>query len=299
VTVVSATNWRPFTADLARGRVVGTLSADEDGEGLRDLLVTVRDRVLRGELKLLSHANLRDSPRPEDERRGKQQAFKRKRVKRYVVAFESKAGPRIIKIAETVGLGNTLMGLAGGSVARREHDNQLRAERLGIAVAGTRGFLEWREGPMLRRALQVQTFLDPSAVTLETFLSNELALYGDVALDPFADALARTHALPFFHADLKGFHAFIADMNRRDGAPATYDLEWIDLGRCSFHMTPRKRVINLYQALRFIVPGREEAEERFVRRYCETSGWHAKSWQKALRRVRRFLAFKLRTHPHP
>jgi hypothetical protein len=64
-------------------------------------------------------------------------------------------------------------------------------------------------------------------------------------------------------------------------------------------MSPRKRVINLYQALRYIVPDEPTAQERFVFAYCARSGWYARAPAAALARVRRFLDFKRRTHPYP
>jgi hypothetical protein len=62
-------------------------------------------------------------------------------------------------------------------------------------------------------------------------------------------------------------------------------------------MTRRKRLINLYQAVRFVVPDRPDAQERFVHAYCRTSGWYGSRPATAVRAVRRFLAYKLRTHP--
>ena len=72
---------------------------------------------------------------------------------------------------------------------------------------------------------------------------------------------------------MKGFHAFVVELDPRPGQPTRYGMRWIDLARVSFYLTPRKRLINLYQALRFVIPRRAEAEERFVRAYCAAANW--------------------------
>ena len=106
----------------------------------------------------------------------------------------------------------------------------------------------------------------------------------------FGAALARVHGVPFFHADLKGFHVWIE--------PAAPDralaLRFLDFGRVGFRMSRRRRIINLYQALRFIVPDSPDAQERFVSGYCTAAGGDP---ARLLRATRRFLAHKLRTHP--
>ncbi|MBI3178841.1 MAG: hypothetical protein HYZ27_04230, partial [Deltaproteobacteria bacterium] len=122
---------------------------------------------------------------------------------------------------------------------------------------------------------------------------------GEAALAPLAQALAAQHAVPFFHADVKSYHAFVDDVRREPGRPALYRLRWIDLGRVSFWMSPRKRVINLYQALRFVIPDRAESQRRFVEAYCRAAGWRSRRSDRVLHTVRRFLARKLRTVPAP
>jgi hypothetical protein len=140
----------------------------------------------------------------------------------------------------------------------------------------------------------VQTELDPSLPTWSDVLETDLHMGGDEALDRAAAALAATHSVGFFHADLKGFHAFVPEPKGE-----TYGLVWLDLGRVAFHLTPRKRIINLYQALRFVLPRRPEVEERFVHAYCHSSGWRVANANRVLHRVRRLLNYKLRTHPYP
>lgn len=283
-------------------RVRGVLADGEDAGALVAALLEARPRVLAGELTLLLHSDAEapgDATRRAREAQSKLAALERGRLKRYVFSLPTRAGPRIVKIAETVGAGNTLAGLLGSSVGRREHANHARAEALGLAVTRSVGFLEQRRGALLVRACQIQTPLAPAALMLTPFLAAELEAHGDAALDPLAEALAATHAARFFHADLKGFHAYVVDLRRDALGPARYALRWLDLGRVSFHLTRRKRIINLYQALRFVVPRRAEAEERFIHRYCRASGWCAADPERALRVVRRFLTYKLRTHPLP
>jgi hypothetical protein len=289
-------------AGAAAGRVCGELAAGEDAGALARTLVVAPRRVLDGHLTLLTHADLEPTAttaQRADQRDAKLAALRAGGLNRYVFLLETAAGRRIVKIAEVTRLGNSLLGALGSSVPRREHALHQRAQVLELAASETRGFLEWRQGLRLRRACQLQSPLDPDAVTLSTFLTAELSRHGDVALERFAEALARTHARRFFHADLKGFHAVVSAVARPATGPATYDLRWIDLARVSFHLTPRKRLINLYQALRFVVPRRPEAEERFIRAYCAASGWQAASPEKALARVRSFLAYKYRTYPLP
>ena len=95
----------------------------------------------------------------------------------------------------------------------------------------------------------------------------------------------------------KGFHAFVDEVASPHEGAATYTLRWIDLARVAFNLSRRQRVINLYQALRFVVPTRTDAQERFVSAYCRASGWYADNPKRALTKVRRFLEHKLETHP--
>jgi hypothetical protein len=286
-----STSWHSIERTTAHGFVRGSVGIGEDLDALVRILESARDRVLTRELPLLTHADLGGE---KDEREGKRERLAKGRLKRYVVRIHTEAGPRVIKVAETVGLGNTLHGFLGRSIAQREHANQLRAETLELAATKTAGFLELRRGPMLTRAIQVQTELDPALPTWSDVLETDLAVGGDEALERAGKALAATHAIGFFHGDLKGFHAFVPEPKGE-----TYGLVWLDLGRVAFRLTPRKRIINLYQALRFVVPRRPEAEERFVHAYCRASGWRAAAADRALAQVRRFLRHKLRTHPNP
>ena len=79
--------------------------------------------------------------------------------------------------------------------------------------------------------------------------------------------------------------------------PAVYKLRWLDLRRVSFWLSRRKRIINLYQALRYLLPDDPVAQERFLTAYCAASGWYSQRPERALRIVRGFLDHKLRTHP--
>jgi hypothetical protein len=132
-----------------------------------------------------------------------------------------------------------------------------------------------------------------NAVLLDRFLQREAERLGDQAFMRFGKALAATHAVPFFHADLKGFHAYVA----AESDPDAYWLRYIDFARVSFGLSPRQRRINLYQALRFIVPERREAQEAFIGGYCQGSGFCAAKPERALASARRWLAVKRVTHP--
>lgn len=281
--------WLDVLRTTGSGTVRGSVRTGEDVDAFVDLLETVRYRVLRRETPLLTHADLGAE---KDDRESKRAALERGRLKRYVVRAHTELGPRIIKIAETVGVGNTLQGLFGGSVARREHQNQVRAEALELAATQSVGYLELRRGPSLTRAIQIQTELDPSLPSWSDVLDTDIAFNREAAIDRAARALAATHALGFFHGDLKGFHAFVPEPKTEH-----YGLLWLDLGRVAFELNARRRVINLYQALRFVVP--RDMDERFVTTYCKASGWYAGREEEAVRKVRDFLAYKLRTHPNP
>ena len=285
-----------------RGRLAGALARGEDRAAIERALVLAPDLALAGGARLLTHTDLDSMAGDEERERARRRELDRLRagkLKRFVLRVETDAGPRIVKIAEVNSVGNILLGLLASSVARREHAFHLHAEELGLAAARTLGFLEWRSGVQLVRACQVQSPLGDDARSLDSFLDTQLTEHGDAALERFADALAGTHRVPFFHADLKGFHAFVADVRETTGAPATYNLRWIDLGRVAFSLSRRRRIINLYQALRFVVPDRAEAQERFIHSYCRAAAWHAGAPDRVLARVRRFLEYKRRTHPNP
>ncbi|MEK7705180.1 MAG: lipopolysaccharide kinase InaA family protein [Myxococcota bacterium] len=282
--------------------MITTLAPGEDATLLAELLERAPAWLESGRAQLRVHADTEpdshESAR-QAQRETKLRAIRAGRAKRYVLEVETRAGPRVVKIAEVTSLGNHVLGLLGTSIARREHAFHARAHALGFAASRSLGFLEWRVGPFLQRACQVQTLIPNEARDLDHLLVSELARWGDAALEPLADALAAMHTKGFFHADLKGFHAFVVARNTLPDGPQQYDLTWIDLARVGFRLTRRQRLINLYQALRFVVPPRPQAQERFMTRYCAAAVWHAATPQLALARVQRLLRYKLRTHPHP
>lgn len=277
---------------LKPGRAVGVLADGEDASTLVQRAMSVRDHILRGELIPLVHGDV-TGYRREHQISDQIHRLRRGRLKRYVVRIETAAGPRILKLSEA---GNRWRAL-GSSRARREHLWHARAQNLGIAASETRGFLELRQGPWLIRGVQVQTVLDPQMVSLGVHLTREIERHGRIAVDRFAEHLAHAHKLRFFHADLKGFHAFVTDTHQCGDTPAHYRLLWSDFGRVGFRISSRRRVINLYQALRFIVPRDRATQQRFVQRYCEFSGWKKHRTDQAFSQVIRFLERKLRTHP--
>jgi hypothetical protein len=287
---------------VPRGRLVGALVDGEDRAAIERILVLAPDLALEGEAELLTHADL--DPTASDqvrssERQRRLDQLRAGKLKRYVLLIDTPAGQRIVKIAEINSIGNVLLGLLASSVSRKEHAFHLHAEELDLAAARTLGFLEWRSGVHMVRACQVQSLLAEDAPSLGAFLHAQLEAYGDAALESFAEALAATHRVPFFHADLKGFHAFVHDVTQPHDGAASYNLRWIDLARVAFGLSRRQRIINLYQALRFVVPTRDDAQEHFVSAYCRAAGWYANEPERALRKVRRLLEYKLRTHPLP
>ncbi|MEE8410348.1 MAG: hypothetical protein V3T05_12130 [Myxococcota bacterium] len=282
-----------------RGRLVGRLLQGEDLDEIEPALVLAPRRIQSGELTLLTHAeHLPDGASIPRANRADQMLsdLRQGTLKRYVFSLQTSAGRRIVKIAEARGVGNKLLGALGGSISRREHAHHRIAEKHDIAASRGCGFLEWRAGAGLIRSCHLQKPIPDGVRSLGLFLPEQLDVHGDAALDSLAVALAASHAVPFFHADLKAFHAFVDDVETSAGAPATYRLRWLDLARASFRLSRRRRIINLYQTLRWIVPRRPEAEKRFIHAYCRASGWYADAPDRALRSVRRFLDAKLRTH---
>ncbi len=286
----------------ARTRIGGTLLPGEDHDRIAHALVHARDLVLTGAAELLVHADQEANATPERHRALRQSRLHQlaaSTLKRYAFRLDTGAGARVIKIGEVTTCGNTLLGATGWSPARREHHLHGRAQAAGLAATETRGFLDWRRSLRLLRSAHVQLPVAPDLLPLSVFFAREIKEHGDAAVEPLAQALAALHAVPFFHADVKSYHAFVRDVLRAPGRPATYRLVWIDLGRVSFWMSPRKRIINLYQALRFILPDRAEAQGRFVAAYCRAAQWRAGRVDQVLRSVRRFLAHKLTTVPAP
>lgn len=286
----------PVELAAPRGRIVGLLRQGEDVAALSQALLQAPQWIANGSRSFLSHeSTLSELAGRADT--AKRQAVKRRQLKRFTFVEATTAGPRVVKIAEVQSLGNALLGLGQSSTARKEHVYHQRATELGLAATQTCGFLEWRVGPRLLRACQVQTLLLPECVRLDEYLARELARHGNQALTPFAQALARMHAVPFFHADLKGFHGFVTGLRAQPSLPDEYDLQWIDMGRVSFGLSQRQRVINLYQALRFVVPQSPAAQQSFMDAYTRASGWCAQHPERALKRVQAFLAHKFLTHP--
>lgn len=283
-----------------KGEICGQLAQGEDQDTIVETLQKAKQLILSNQVSLLCHADLDktiDEQTGELERQSKLEALIKNKLSRYVFAMQTPAGPRIIKIAEPTSFGNRLVGVLGSSVARKEHHLHAKASTIGVAATDSRGFLEQRKNGCLVRSCQVQTSLESSATILTPFLTKELSRNQEEALKQLAYAFADMHARKFFHADVKGFHAIVyPNKNALQNEPA-YRLQWIDLARVSFHLTRRKRIINLYQALRFLVPNEPEAQQIFMGAYCKYSGWYADNPKRALLVVCKFLHYKLRTHP--
>ena len=284
------------------GRVIGDLLEGEERAVVEEALLKAPELVLSLQVRLLLHGDHRPELSAEEQQQkleDRLSALARGTLKRYVFAIDTAAGERIIKISEVNTLGKRLAGLAQRSNARSEHVAQVRAEALGIAASKTAGFLEWRHGPGLLRSCQVQQPLQRELLPISSLLATELARFGDAAAAPLGAAIAHMHELRFFHADLKAYHAFPSIIDHGPDGLARYRLLWLDLGRAGFALSGRQRVINLYQVFRFVLPPREPLQEIFIEQYCRDTGWHAARPSVALAKVRRLLAYKLRTHPSP
>jgi len=279
------------------GSIRGWLEPGEDRATLEGSLRNAPSAILSGEFELKVHQDLYktvDEAKREQSLTALLQALYQGTIKRYVISLETQNGPRIIKLTESHSWPRRMGALFGISVGRTEHHNQLRAEKMGLTAAHSYGYLELRQGPWLIRSAQVQSKVDPERPILDEFLSEQYKRFGEEALQPLASALAEHHALGFFHADLKGFHAQIVHEGLVPHQPTRYSLRWLDLGRAGFALTERQRVINLYQMVRFVVPSQGQARDTFMRSYCQESGWHRDNPNRAMEIVGRFLDKKLR-----
>jgi len=309
--------------------VRASLTDGEDREMLTAAIHRAPELAQSGEAELLVHASLqrqyaeRQSARCNNqnlqqlgqlrateatERTHKLTLLASGTAKRYVVQVATSAGDRVIKFCDTRGVGNHAMGVFGNSSAEREHRLHQRALHIGVAATKSCGVLTLRRGLHLVRAAHVQVPINasPSAdipplaaqIQLDTKAHGALA-----AFTALARALARMHAVPFFHADVKGFHALAKSITtpaKHDTEPADYNLLWIDLDRCAFRVTPRRRIINLYQVFRFLLPiGDDSLQAAFIHEYCNAASWYAKDHQEILNRTSRFLRHKLKDHPNP
>lgn len=265
--------------------IKGHLLSGEDRAHLTEVVLDPR-LALQGGAALRVHGDLRsDSAQREAERARKLVKVRAHRAKRWVLELTTQAGPRFVKVSEPQSLGSRLQGTFR-TVAHREHLAQLRAQQLQLNVSTTCGYLEHWRGARYVRSIQIQTPMMrlPSVETFLTARDNNVE-----AVQCVARALAYTHRLGFFHADLKGFHAFVD--------PGLPHLRWLDLGRVAFRLTARRRVINLYQALRFWLPPDRALQQTFVHAYGETLQLPAAARARLLERARRLLRYKLRTHP--
>ena len=267
-----------------------------------DLLRHGAERAVEGSLPLLCHEDLVPSTTEEERARARARLVETLRagqLRRFAVRVSTPAGERIVKLSAADTFGSRLLGLWGRSRGRREHQFHSRAAALNLAAASSHGFLELRLGPQLLGSCQVQSLVSADCTPLGPFLDREVAAHGPRGLEPLGRALAIAHRVPFFHADLKSFHMFVSELQPARGKPASYRLRFIDLDRVAFWLSRRKRVINLYQVLRYVVPDEPSAQAHFVTAYCETSGWYANHPERALHLVRSFLAYKRETHPYP
>ena len=279
------------------GTLKGELLASEDEDELCRALVEAKENALSGTFPLLVHTTSQASEQAQQERENKRRALLAGKLGRYVFKHSTRQGERVVKIAEVVTLGNQLAGILSTSVAKREHLLQQRTELLNLATTHSCGYLELRRGPYLVRSCQVQTLIPPHLLTLDDVLPGELKRYGDDALEPLAVAIAAMHQRGFFHADLKGFHAHVQNLTPQPMGPSHYHLTWIDLARVAFHITRRRRLINLYQVTRFILPARPSAHARFINTYSQMIGLSSRQTTRMKDDVARFLAHKYLTHP--
>ena len=281
-------------------RVVGTLLPDEDRQLLEQAIYEAPKWVLARQAPILLHGqHPEDDFDPADRRLDKKLALLQKnKLKRYVFPLKTSAGMRVVKIGEITTLGNALQGFFGQSISRKEHAYQEKAQALGVAATTSQGYLELRDGPKLIRSANIQKPLPKPWPLLDDVFSKEYAKHGLDALIPLAESIAHIHKKKFFHADLKGFHAYISKLDESTQEPARYTCLWIDLARCGFNLSHRQRIINLYQTLRFIVPMEEEPQKVFIEAYCKAAHWQQDSSDKVCQKVQKFLTYKLRTHPN-
>jgi len=281
-------------------RVVGTLLPDEDRQLLEEAIYEAPKWVLARRAPILLHGqHPEDEFDPADERLDKKLSLLQKnKLKRYVFPLKTSAGMRVVKIGEITTFGNALQGLLGQSISRKEHAYQEQAQALGVAATSSQGYLELREGPRLIRSANIQKPLPKAWPLLDDVFAKEYEKHGLAALEPLAECIADIHKKKFFHADLKGFHAYISKLDELENAPAQYECLWIDLARCGFNLSHRQRIINLYQTLRFIVPMEEEPQKVFIKAYCKAAQWQENASDKIYQKVQKFLTYKLRTHPN-
>jgi len=287
------------SASVERGWIRGSLQAGEDKEQIIALLHHAKSQVLDGKLSLLVHEHLKKNPNTQiieqtiDE---KLRLLYQNHLKRWVIQTKTRSGPRIVKIAEAASFKTSIAGACAQSVASREHRFQKHTESIGLAAAQSKGYLELWHGATLVRSCQVQSPIEhDDCLILSDHLAQALEQDGLAAMEPLARALGHSHDKGFFHGDLKGFHALALPQAQTK----EYTLLWLDLARVGFKLSRRKRIINLYQMLRFVVPERGEARESFMRAYCNATGWYADNPHKAMTVVGKFLEHKLINHPNP
>lgn len=281
-----------------RGYIRGKLDAGEDHACIVSLLHHFKNQLLDNTLELKVHEHLlaaQDVTQIEMAQTKKLALLYQDKLKRCVVAVETSAGPRIVKISQAGNFRTSVAGALSQSVANREHRYQVRTQALSLAAAESKGYLELWHGPLLVRSCQVQIPMSDSAVVLGDHVTQMLITHREEAMLHLAQAMAHTHQKNFFHADLKGFHAIVVPGSSGSG----YTLRWLDLARVGFSLSRRRRIINLYQMLRFVVPEQGELQDAFMRHYCLAAQWYPNDANKAIRLVGRFLEHKLRTHPNP
>ena len=283
---------------LGELRVRGRIEASEDSRRLLEILQAGPASLDGPEIDVLVHGDHRAALQGDAERRKKKiENLQRGLEKRYVFRVTTPHGARILKLSEPKNVGRKLQGVVA-SAAREEHGHQLKAQHLGVAASQSLGYLELRQGLRLIRSLQVQEPLSRDLIDLGSLFAQQMEKDSQDAARNLGRSLARMHRIPFFHADLKPFHAFV-----EPGALAkdlgSYPLRWLDLGRVSFYMTPRKRIINLYQTFRFVLPNEPMLQDALIQAYVSEAGWHERRAESLGKKVRRFLNYKLRTHPHP
>ncbi len=247
-----------------------------------------------GDCRVLLHEDLNgfvaDNTALNEKRRTVLHAALEGKRKRLVIGAVVNGQALVFKYAFAHGWGKTLQGICT-SGARIEHGLHTRAHKLGLSLVPSLGYLEYRTFLRIHHAVHIQpNYAEAMRVGSWRFVTDRIQEQPIKASIAFAKGLAHTHQLGFFHADLKAFHVLMGNHNNPE-------LRFMDFGRVSFRVTPRRRTINLYQALRFIIP--ETQHNAFMETYAQHCGYSVPKNVALKRQVHSFLAHKLKTHPHP
>ena len=172
--------------------------------------------------------------------------------KRFAIKLETAShGPLCLKFRPL----SWAEGFLGPLHAKAELQRHTEVQHRNFAATEPLGIGTWRDKEQKRWQYFIQGWIDP------TWASGESLLKGSLSSAKPATEIAALHNAGIFHGDLKPYHVAIPN----DAAHWLY----LDLDPVRFGLSQRRRVINLYQGLRYFLAAERSLASSLIEHYVE------------------------------